>query len=63
MTSAHQIPYQRRYRNALADAFDTYLTILQIVDKRVAEALGRDAPHWRVLNACPACNYEVWWAS
>ncbi|KAJ6522597.1 hypothetical protein B0H19DRAFT_1224037 [Mycena capillaripes] len=29
------------------------------VDKRVQVALGRDAPHWRLKNACPCCLYKV----
>ena len=43
-----------------ADAFDVYLEIIRIVDKRVKAALGRDGPDWRVLNVCPACSFEVW---
>ncbi|KAG1850194.1 hypothetical protein DFJ58DRAFT_716828 [Suillus subalutaceus] len=30
---------------------DSYLTL--------DTALGRDAPNWRVLNACPPCSYEL----
>jgi hypothetical protein len=29
------------------------------VDRLVQQALGRDTPNWRVLNACTACNYEL----
>jgi hypothetical protein len=54
-----QIPYRRRYRRLFGDAFDTYLEVVRIVEKRVKGALGHDAPNWRVLNACPACAYEV----
>lgn len=54
-----QICYRRRYRTVLSDAFDTYLSILRIVDKQVLEALGRDSPNWRVQNACPPCTYKV----
>jgi hypothetical protein len=43
----------------LSDAFDVYLAIQRIVDKRVAGALGQDSPNWRVLNSCPPCNYVV----
>ncbi|KAG6819386.1 hypothetical protein H0H93_012292 [Arthromyces matolae] len=52
-------PYQRRYRIALSDAFDVYLALRRKVDARVAKLLGRDSPNYRVLNACPACNYEL----
>ena len=54
-----QIPYRRRYRRLFGDAFDTYLEIIRIVEKCVKGALGQDAPNWQVLNACPACAYEV----
>ena len=53
------MPYHRRYRKALSDTFDIYLTILQKVDTDVNKLLGHDAPDWRVQNSCPACCYEV----
>ncbi|KDR81011.1 hypothetical protein GALMADRAFT_241624 [Galerina marginata CBS 339.88] len=55
----YAIPYHRRYRKALSDTFDVYLTILQRVDAQVVKILGRDSPNWRVKNACPACCYEL----
>ena len=54
-----QIPYHRKYRRLFGDAFDIYLEVIKVVNNRVKAALGRDAPNWRVLNACPACTYEV----
>ncbi|KAJ7432670.1 hypothetical protein B0H11DRAFT_2165186 [Mycena galericulata] len=39
--------------------FDVYLDILARVEKRVKKALGRDAPDWRLKNACPACTYKL----
>ncbi|KAH7904203.1 hypothetical protein BJ138DRAFT_1239965, partial [Hygrophoropsis aurantiaca] len=53
------IPYRRRCRSALADAFDVYLMILRNVDREVSEALGRSSADWRVQNSCPACTYEL----
>ena len=53
------MPYHRRYRKALSDAFDIYVTILQMVDADVNKILGHDTPDWRVQNSCPACCYEV----
>ncbi|KAI9061959.1 hypothetical protein FKP32DRAFT_1574922 [Trametes sanguinea] len=55
----YAIPYRRRYRNALSDAFDVYLQILRAVDRQVKAVLKRDTPDWRVKNACPACCYEL----
>ena len=58
-STQQQIPYRPKYRRVFADAFDVYLEIVRTVDKRVKAALGQDSPDWRVLNACPACSYEV----
>ncbi|GBE85813.1 hypothetical protein SCP_0803350 [Sparassis crispa] len=55
----YAIPYRRRYHSALSDAFDIYLSIHCVIDKRVQAELGRGTPDWRVLNACPACCYEL----
>ena len=55
----YAVPYRRRYRTAMSDAFEVYLSILRAVDKQVQRVLGRDTPDWRVLNACPPCGYEV----
>ncbi|KAF6757867.1 hypothetical protein DFP72DRAFT_1108913 [Ephemerocybe angulata] len=55
----YQRPYHRRWRIALADAFDVFLSITRKVDERVAGALGRLSENWRVLNACPCCMYEL----
>ncbi|KAJ6538646.1 hypothetical protein DFH09DRAFT_1249621 [Mycena vulgaris] len=40
-------------------AFDVYLAIRAIVDRRVQVALGRDTPDWCLKNACPCCLYKV----
>ena len=53
------MPYHRRYRKALSDTFDIYLTILRRVDRDVNKLLRRDSHDWRVQNSCPACCYEV----
>lgn len=54
-----QIPYRRRYRTALSNAFEIYLAIQREVKRRVDVALGRDSPDWRVLNSCPPCAYAL----
>ena len=53
------MPYRRRYRTAIGDAFDVYLVIVRGVEKHVQAALERDVENWRVLNACPACCYSL----
>ncbi|EMD33855.1 hypothetical protein CERSUDRAFT_55723, partial [Gelatoporia subvermispora B] len=55
----YAIPYRRTHRVALSNAFDTYLAIHRIIDRRINSTLGRDTPDWRVLNACLACCYEL----
>ncbi|KAK7028351.1 hypothetical protein R3P38DRAFT_3314844 [Favolaschia claudopus] len=40
-------------------AFDVYLAVRAIVDRRVQVALGRHTPNWRLKNACPACLYPL----
>jgi hypothetical protein len=40
-------------------AFDVYLAIRAQVDKRVQVVLGRDAPNWRLKNACAPCMYKL----
>ena len=57
-TDHPQVPYRRRYRSALADAFEIYITILRSIEKLVSQELGRDTPDWRVQHACPPCTYE-----
>jgi hypothetical protein len=52
-------PYRPRFRTVLGDTFDVYLAMLRNVDKQVQEALHRNTPNWRVLNACPPCTYKV----
>ena len=54
-----QFPYRPRYSQIIGDAFEIYLRVLRIVNRRVQEVLGQDSPNWRVLNACPPCTYEV----
>lgn len=54
-----QILYRHHYREQFSIAFDAYLAILRRVRQRVNCALGRDRPHWRILNGCPPCNFRV----
>jgi hypothetical protein len=53
------MPFRRKYRSALSDTFDIYLAILHDIDQHVHVSLGCADENWRVLNACPPCNYEV----
>ncbi|KAI0371572.1 hypothetical protein BV20DRAFT_1035216 [Pilatotrama ljubarskyi] len=55
----YAIPYRRRYRTAMSDAYDVYLTMLRSIDARISTSLKRDTPDWRVQNLCPACCYVL----
>ncbi|KAG2130223.1 hypothetical protein DEU56DRAFT_740765, partial [Suillus clintonianus] len=50
--------YFQSFRDQFAIAFDAYLCILCHVQSLVDQALGRDRPNWRMINACPPCNYR-----
>ncbi|KAG1870303.1 hypothetical protein F4604DRAFT_1881244 [Suillus subluteus] len=55
----HGIRYHRYLADQLQVAFDVYIEVQRHVDTRVDSALGQDSPNWHMLNACPACHYEV----
>ncbi|KAI1781831.1 hypothetical protein LXA43DRAFT_977885 [Ganoderma leucocontextum] len=55
----YRVPYRRHFRTSLSDAFDIYLMILDRVESDVLATLGRDGPHWRALNSCPPCSYQL----
>ncbi|KAG1780889.1 hypothetical protein EV702DRAFT_1193717 [Suillus placidus] len=54
-----KVPYRRSYRTILSSTFETYLTVLRAVKKRVNTALQCDTPNWRVQHACPPCSYVL----
>ncbi|KZV92950.1 hypothetical protein EXIGLDRAFT_613732, partial [Exidia glandulosa HHB12029] len=51
--------YRPHLRNQFSNAFDAYLAVQRELQRRVDCALGQDSPHWRALNACACCNYEL----
>ncbi|KAG1884380.1 hypothetical protein F4604DRAFT_1677018 [Suillus subluteus] len=51
--------YFQSLQDQFAIAFDVYLGILRSVKGLVDEALQRDSVNWRMLHACPPCNYKV----
>ncbi|KAG9089281.1 hypothetical protein FS749_001456 [Ceratobasidium sp. UAMH 11750] len=53
------VPYEKYYRDQLSAALDVYLMIEREVERRVAAALGRDDPLWRLKNACMPCTYRL----
>ncbi|KAJ7168423.1 hypothetical protein C8R43DRAFT_1085763 [Mycena crocata] len=55
----HHVPPRPYLVTQFSVAFDVYLAIRARVEKRVQVALGRDAPDWRLRNACPSCMYKL----
>ncbi|KAJ7814507.1 hypothetical protein B0H14DRAFT_3090103 [Mycena olivaceomarginata] len=55
----HGVPFRTYLSTQFSVAFDVYVGTLAIIAKRVEAALGRDTPHWRLKNACPACLYKL----
>ncbi|KAF8530645.1 hypothetical protein JB92DRAFT_2804438 [Gautieria morchelliformis] len=53
------INYNLSFREQFADGFDTYLEILRRLDHLIKVELGHDQPGWRILHACPACQYKL----
>lgn len=52
-----------RFKNNLSiqfsAAYDLYIRLVEAVRFKVLRALNRVTPHWRILNNCPSCQYEV----
>ncbi|KAJ7166567.1 hypothetical protein C8R43DRAFT_946113 [Mycena crocata] len=59
LCDVHGVPPRAYLGFQFGVAFDVYLAIRAIVEKRVQIALGRDTPNWRLKNACPACLYKL----
>ncbi|KAG1793276.1 uncharacterized protein HD556DRAFT_1443707 [Suillus plorans] len=53
------MPYRPYLNSQFSDAYDVYLKILHHVDRCLNEALKRNTPNWRLLNACPCCSYKL----
>ncbi|TEB36285.1 hypothetical protein FA13DRAFT_1903597 [Coprinellus micaceus] len=52
-------PFRRRWSKALVAAFDVFVSITVVIEKRVDAVLKHDTENWRVCNTCPACFYEL----
>ncbi|KAF8584066.1 hypothetical protein K439DRAFT_1616951 [Ramaria rubella] len=59
MCELHTALYRPIERDRFSEAYDVYVSICVTVQNRVATALGRDTPHWRLKNACPPCTYKL----
>jgi hypothetical protein len=58
-TELHQVPYRRYLSEQFSIAYDIYLEIVYLIDKKLKSALGRDTPNWHLVNCCPACFYQL----
>ncbi|KAJ3765228.1 hypothetical protein FB446DRAFT_795258 [Lentinula raphanica] len=55
----HRIPFKPHLSSQLSVAFDIYVAILNAVRERIRGQLGRQGRNWRMLNACPPCQYRL----
>ncbi|KAG2143103.1 hypothetical protein DEU56DRAFT_911034 [Suillus clintonianus] len=55
----HDSPYRPYLCVQFSAAYDIYLEIIHRVNQRLRKALKHTTPHWRMLNACPACFYVL----
>ncbi|KAF8580817.1 hypothetical protein K439DRAFT_1619489 [Ramaria rubella] len=53
------INYNHSLRDNFSDAFNTHLDIIRHEDHAIKVQLGRDSPNWRILHACPPCQYKL----
>ncbi|KAL0567267.1 hypothetical protein V5O48_014732 [Marasmius crinis-equi] len=54
-----RLTFNNHYCVQFSVAYDLYLEIGRRIRKRVATALNRAAPNWRMMNTCPCCQYFV----
>ncbi|KAJ7204522.1 hypothetical protein C8J57DRAFT_1542249 [Mycena rebaudengoi] len=54
----HRVPFRPYLMQQFSIAYDVYLDLHRRADRKVKEALGRDAS-WRQRNPCPACTYKL----
>jgi hypothetical protein len=59
LTVKCKVPYPPYLRSQASVAIDAYYEIWRQVDARVAQALRRDSPDWRLRNACASCTYHL----
>ncbi|KAJ6459300.1 hypothetical protein C8R45DRAFT_1109624 [Mycena sanguinolenta] len=55
----HGVAYRPYLREQFSIAYDVYLELRRKTDALVNQALGRDAPNWRLKHTCPACMYKL----
>src|SRR5271168_3225674 len=55
----HSKPFKPYLSRQFSIAFDLYLSIRTLADRKVQVALNHDSPDWRLSNACPSCNYVL----
>ncbi|KAF8576774.1 hypothetical protein K439DRAFT_1622589 [Ramaria rubella] len=55
----HRVAYRPILRNQLSTAFDAYLEICQLIDRRINMELQCDTPKWQLQNACAPCTYVL----
>lgn len=59
MTMHWQVPFKAYLSQQFSISFDLYLDILAATELRALIFIERNAPDWRLRNACPACTYKL----
>ncbi|KAG1766385.1 hypothetical protein EV702DRAFT_979590 [Suillus placidus] len=59
LCNLHDMPYRPYLNSQFSDTYNIYLEILHRVDRCLNEALMRNTPNWRLLNACLCCSYKL----
>ncbi|KDQ11426.1 hypothetical protein BOTBODRAFT_114425, partial [Botryobasidium botryosum FD-172 SS1] len=55
----HGVTHTANLVHQFSSAFDIFIHILRVIDRRIACCLKRDDSDWRLKNACPCCSYKV----
>ena len=53
------LPIKTHLYQQLSISFDVYIQVLDCVRQKVLQAVNRDAPDWRIKNACASCTYQL----
>lgn len=59
LCDTHGIEFRPYLSTQFSICYDLFLHVRNVVAREVQQSLGRDAPDWRLKNACPACTYQL----
>ncbi|KAF9059288.1 hypothetical protein BDP27DRAFT_1371644 [Rhodocollybia butyracea] len=59
LSNVQGIAFKPYLMQQFSAAYDAYLEVKKRVCLEVDKALGREDPNWRIMHACPCCQYEL----